>query len=176
MLSSIKYFGMGTLKFTAEKKAEIIEAFQSGKVAKSQSREVYGMHPSERYRWFSRYEAHGAAAFVKKHGSANYARELKIQCVEEYLRGKDNADAIVAKHNLSGRQVDWIAHYNANREPKDYDPKPEVYMADARRKTVPEERKEITEYCIAHGKDYKPNEKRSALFIFADPHHLVRIS
>ena len=72
--------------------------------------------------------------------------------------------------------MDWIAHYNVNREPKDYDPKPEVYMADARRKTVPEERKEITEYCIAHGKDYKPNEKRSALFIFADPHHLVRIS
>ena len=32
----------------AEKKAEIIEAFQSGKVAKSQLREVYGMHPSER--------------------------------------------------------------------------------------------------------------------------------
>lgn len=28
-------------------------------------------------------------------------------------------------------------------------------MADARRKTTLEERKEITEYCIAHGKDYK---------------------
>lgn len=28
-------------------------------------------------------------------------------------------------------------------------------MADARRKTTQEERKEITEYCIAHGKDYK---------------------
>ena len=28
-------------------------------------------------------------------------------------------------------------------------------MANARRKTTLEERKEITEYCIAHGKDYK---------------------
>lgn len=28
-------------------------------------------------------------------------------------------------------------------------------MAEARRKTTLEERKEITEYCIAHGKDYK---------------------
>ena len=28
-------------------------------------------------------------------------------------------------------------------------------MADARRKTTLEERKEITEYCISHGKDYK---------------------
>lgn len=28
-------------------------------------------------------------------------------------------------------------------------------MADARRKTTLEERKEITEYCISHNKDYK---------------------
>lgn len=28
-------------------------------------------------------------------------------------------------------------------------------MAEAKRKTTPEERKEIVEYCISHGKDYK---------------------
>ena len=28
-------------------------------------------------------------------------------------------------------------------------------MAEARRKTTPDERREITEYCIAHDKDYK---------------------
>lgn len=45
--------------------------------------------------------------------------------------------------------------YNANRELKDYDPKQEVYMAEARRKTTLEERKEIVEYCISHNRDYK---------------------
>ena len=45
--------------------------------------------------------------------------------------------------------------YNANRELKDYCPKPEVYMADARRKTTVEERKEIVEYCISHNRNYK---------------------
>ena len=35
--------------------------------------------------------------------------------------------------------------YNANRELKDYIPKREVYMADARRKTTIEERKEIVD-------------------------------
>ena len=76
-----------------------------------------------------------------RYRNANYSKKLKIQC------GEDNADAIVAKYNLSGRQVlmDWIKRYNANKELKDYDPKPEVYMADARRKTTLEERKEITE-------------------------------
>ena len=40
-------------------------------------------------------------------------------------------------------------------ELKDYDPKREVYMADAKRKTTLEERKEIVEYCISHERDYK---------------------
>ena len=45
--------------------------------------------------------------------------------------------------------------YNANRELKDYDPKQEVYMAEARRKTTLEERKEIVNYCINHNRNYK---------------------
>ena len=45
--------------------------------------------------------------------------------------------------------------YNANRELKDYDPKREVYMAEARRKTTIEERMEIVQYCIEHDRNYK---------------------
>ena len=73
------------------------------------------------------------------------------------LRGEGSVDDIVAKNSISDRRVlrRWIKRYNANKELKDYDPKREVYMADARRKTTQEERKEITEYCIVHGKDYK---------------------
>jgi transposase-like protein len=45
--------------------------------------------------------------------------------------------------------------YNANMELENYEPKREVYMAEARRKTTLEERKEIVEYCISHNNDYK---------------------
>lgn len=45
--------------------------------------------------------------------------------------------------------------YNANRELKDYDPVREVYMAEARRNTTMDERKEIVEYCLTHNRDYK---------------------
>ena len=41
------------------------------------------------------------------------------------------------------------------RKLKDYDPKQYFYMAEARRKTTLEERKEIVEYCINHNLDYK---------------------
>ena len=45
--------------------------------------------------------------------------------------------------------------YNANIELKDYNPKQEVYMAKARRKTTIDERKEIVNHCIEHNRNYK---------------------
>ena len=73
------------------------------------------------------------------------------------MRGDGSVDDIVAKYNISGRYVlcSWIMKYNANMELKDYEPKREVYMAEARRKTTLEERKEIVDYCISHNNDYK---------------------
>ena len=148
---------MSRVKFPAEKKIEIIEAYQTGKDAWSQLREVYGMNPNEIYRWVSKYEANGKAAFVRGLGNSSYSQGFKLQCVEAYLRGEGSIDDIVAKNNISDKKVlrQWIQRYNANKELKDYDPKREVYMAEARRKTTLEERKKITENCIAHGKDYK---------------------
>ena len=66
-----------------------------------------------------------------------------------------------------------IKVYNANREFKDYNPKREVYMAEARRKTTLEERKEIVNYCINHNRDYKNtatkfNVSCSGLFLGKD--------
>jgi transposase len=82
--------------------------------------------------------------------------------VKAVLRGEGSVNNIVAKYNISSSSVliRWIKRYNANKELKDYDPKQEVYMADARRKTTLDERKEITEYCISHNKDYKGTAAR----------------
>ena len=43
-------------------------------------------------------------------------------CVDAVLSGKGSADDVVAKHNISSREVlrRWIMRYNANRELKDY--------------------------------------------------------
>lgn len=73
------------------------------------------------------------------------------------LRGEGSVDDIVAKYNISSRSVlrHWMKQYNDHIELKDYDPKREVYMAGARKKTSLSERKEIVEYCLSHGKNYK---------------------
>ena len=148
---------MPRLKFTAEKKIEIIKAFIAGEVAYSKLKEIYGMSPNRIYEWVSKYEIHGASAFTKEPGNATYSQGFKIQCVEAVLRGEGSVDDIVAKYNISDRRVlrGWIERYNANKELNDYDPKWGIYMADARRKTTLKERKEIAEYCVSHGKDYK---------------------
>ena len=148
---------MGKIKFAPENKIEIMEAYKAGKVAYSQLRAVYGINPDTVYKWIPRYEAYGVAAFTRGKGNTSYSREFKIQCVEAYLRGEGSLNEIVGKYNISSQRVlqRWIQRYNANQELKDYDPKREVYMANARRKTTLEERKEIVEYCIAHDKDYK---------------------
>ena len=147
---------MGREKFNAEKKIAIIKAYKAGEVAYSQLREVYGMNPDEIYGWISKYKRHGEAAFRRGAGNAGYSREIKQQCVEEYLRGEGSLDSITTKYNLSTKEMlrRWVVRYNANRELKDYDPKREVYMAEAKRKTTLAERKEIAEYCILHDKDY----------------------
>ena len=107
--------------------------------------------------WVRKYREQGESAFYKATGNKRYNKEFKIKCVEAVLSGEGSVDDIVAKYGISSRSVlrQWISKYNANRELKDYNPKREVYMAEARRKTTIEERKEIVEYCLSHNRDYK---------------------
>ena len=119
--------------------------------------EKYNIGKTTIQQWVAKYRIHGIAAFAKPSGNASYSSELKKMCVEAVLSGGGSVDDVVAKYNISSREVlrRWVQCYNANRELKDYDPKQEVYMAEARRKTTIEERKEIVDYCINHNRDYK---------------------
>ena len=106
--------------------------------------------------WVSRYRMYGTTAFNTSVGNASYSADFKTKCVKAVLTGEGSVDDIVVKYNISSRRLlrNWISRYNANRELKDYDPKREVYMAGARRKTTFEERIEIVQYCIAHNHNY----------------------
>ena len=109
------------------------------------------------YKWVDKYKIWGAEAFTPKLKNRTYTKEFKMQAIDEYITGKFSIREIVAKYNIGSKSVleRWIKSYNANKELTDYCPKPEVYMAESRRKTTIEERKEIVEYCIEHGRDYK---------------------
>ena len=107
--------------------------------------------------WVSKYKLYGILAFQNKAGNKKYTSKFKTMCVEAVLSGEGSVNDITAKYNISSRSVlrGWILRYNADIELKDYDPKGEVYMANSRRKTTIEERKEIIKYCIEHNRNYK---------------------
>lgn len=155
---------MSKPKFSIELKIRACEDFLSGKYSAAQVCEKYGItynvrkHSSSSLNeWVTKYRIMGSDAFNNSRHNKSYSSELKIRAVEEYLTGKGSIMDITAKYGISGTEVfrRWVLKYNANRELKDYNPKREVYMAEARRKTTFEERREIVGYCISHNRDYK---------------------
>lgn len=149
---------MSKPKYSLELKLETVKAYESGEGSYQTLAKKYGIGHKSVEDWVRKYRAQGECGLLpRSNGNASYSSEFKMKCVEAVNRGDGSVDDIVAKYNISDRGVlrDWIERYNANKELKDYDPKREVYMANARRKTTLEERKEITAYCIAHDKNYK---------------------
>ena len=152
-------------KYSAAQKIRACEDYLSGKYNSYDACERNGIHYKKETRsdsalrqWVAKYKLRGASAFSDDHlTTKSYSSITKINAVEDYLSGKGSITDITAKYDISSTTVlrRWIKKYNANRELKDYDPKREVYMAEARRKTTIEERKEIVKYCIDHDRDYK---------------------
>lgn len=148
---------MTKVKYRIDMKERIVKEYLSGEGSYKRLAEKYRIGRQSLQGWVRKYREHGTTGLLPRQGNSSYTSDFKKKCVEAVLRGEGSVDEIVAKYNISAREVlrNWIKCYNANKELKDYDPKREVYMADARRKTTLEERKEITEYCLSHGKDYK---------------------
>lgn len=144
-------------KYAFELKIKVAKEYETGKGTIRSLAAKYGVGRKSVEDWIRKYREQGEAGLMIRHRNSAYSSEFKVTCVQAVIRGEGSVDDIVAKYNISSRMVllSWIKRYNANKELKDYDPKQEVYMASARRKTTLEERKEIAEYCIAHGKDYK---------------------
>ncbi len=119
--------------------------------------EKYGIGKTTLQQWVAKYRLYGIVAFIKHPGNSSYSSDFKKMCVEAVLSGEGSVDNVVAKYNISSREVlrRWIQCYNADRELEDYSPKREVYMAAARRKTTIEERREIVTCCLNHNHDYK---------------------
>ena len=134
-----------------------VEEYLSGQGSYPSIAKYYGIGEETLRLWIKKYKEQGVAGFAEKQGNASYSKQFKIRCIESVIRGDGSVDEIAARYNISSSTIlrNWIKRYNANMELKDYDPKREVYMAEARRKTTQEERKEIVEYCISHGRDYK---------------------
>lgn len=149
---------MSKSKHSPEFRAKVSQEYLDGIGSVHFLADKYGIGYTTLRGWINEYRIHGISAFCHPTDkNRTYSKEFKINCVEAVLNGEGSVDDIIAKYEISSRSVlrNWIKVYNANRELKDYNPKQEVYMAEARRKTTIEERKEIVNYCIDHNLDFK---------------------
>lgn len=146
-------------KYTPDEKIKIIEGYLRGEYSLKQKADELGYNvvPGCFKRWLRVYQQQGPIGLYPTQGNNTYTKEFKQMVVEEYINGTDSAYNLAAKYRISNADVllRWVKMYNANRILSDYVPKREVYMAEARRKTTFEERKEIVDYCITHNRDYK---------------------
>lgn len=149
-------------KYSPEQKVKACLEYLSGKKSATQIGIELGIGNKNKTRrntvlqWVKMYSVNGKDAFVERAHNAHYSKEFKENVVREYLSGKQSILDLKAKYNIPGKSTiqSWVKKYNDYIELKDYDPKPEVYMANTL-KTTYEERLEIVEYCLAHDRDIK---------------------
>jgi transposase-like protein len=149
---------MSRSRYSAEQRIMIVEDYLSGRKSMQQICSGLGIPSCETVRrWVLLYQSQGAIAFDTSKKNKTYSKEFKIRVVEEYIAGIGSLTDLAAKYSIPGINTlqQWILKYNSNMELKDYDPKQEVYMAEARRKTTLNERRDIVKYCIEHKRDYK---------------------
>ena len=146
-------------KYTVEQKVQAAERYLRGEASAAGIAAEMGMPASGKIKvreWAAVYRENGIEGFHLTDGNRSYAAEEKQQAVEDYLEGKGSLREISRKYHIPSSETlrQWIKEYNSNREPRDYAPKPEVYVA-MRKKTTKEERQEIVAYCLEQGKNYK---------------------
>ena len=147
---------MSKSKWSADFRTKVAQEYLDGKGSFYYLADKYHIGRATIQKWVAAYKVHGLDAFICGYGNASYTSEFKTMCVEEVISGYGSSVDIGAKYKVHPSVLEsWIRMYNANRKLKDYDPKREVYMAEARRKTTIEERKKIVTYCIEHNRDYK---------------------
>lgn len=142
---------------TPEFRAKVSQEYLNGGGSYKFLATKYNIGKKTLQEWVAKYQLYGIEAFSTKVGNASYSSIFKTMCVQAVLSGEGSVDDVVAKYKISSRGVlrNWIKRYNSNRELKEYTPNREVYMAESRRKTTIEERKEIVDYCLKHNRDYK---------------------
>ena len=145
-------------KCTVEEKISAVEDYLNGIRSVSEIMIDLSIKSTRTIRnWILAYQNGGIEALCSVTANHSYSSEFKIEMVRKYINGEGSVTDLCARYGIPAHVTlqNWISLYNANRELRDYDPKREVYMAEARRKTTLEERKEIVDYCINHNRNYK---------------------
>ncbi len=126
------------LKCTVEEKVAAVEDYLNGTRSVSEIMADLSIKSTRTIRdWILAYQNGGIEALCPVTANHSYSKEFKLEMIQRYIAGKGSVTELCARYGIPAHVTlqNWISLYNANRELRDYDPKREVYMAEARRKT-----------------------------------------
>ncbi|WP_331661990.1 transposase [Lachnoclostridium sp.] len=95
---------------TPEFRAKVSQEYLDGLGSYDYLSTKYNIGSKTLKQWVAKYRFYGIAAFATKSGNTSYSSDFKTICVEAVLSGEGSVDDIVAKHNISSREVlrRWI--------------------------------------------------------------------
>lgn len=137
-------------------KVKVIEDYLNGKLSLSSAARTAGVRDSTVRKWIAIYQNEGPTGLLDQPKNKVYSNEFKLQAVLECLNGGASIAATAKKYGLRSKTqlTNWIKKYNAHEE---FSSRRFSggggYMSNAR-KTSFEERKEIVQFCLGHGKNY----------------------
>lgn len=143
-------------KYAAEQKFEILQEYADGKLSQDQICSKYHINNSTFRSWRYKFETYGLVGLNESKVHKEYPLELREQAVRECIEGLDSIRGVARKYGISNDSVliGWIKRYNGHRQLGTARKGRSQAMTKGRATTW-KERIEITEFCIAHNKDYQ---------------------
>lgn len=97
-----------------ERKVEFVKQYKAGKISQEEGAKEAGVHPESFRQWIKRYESEGISGFYRGGKNRTYDISVKMQAVEEYLRGKGSQLEICKRYQIRSKTQlqGWIKVYN----------------------------------------------------------------
>lgn len=140
---------------SAEEKLEAVQLLLNHEKSPSQLSKLYGVSEPTIKSWEVKYEKKGVNGLKESRTWKKYSTLAKEQAVQDYLEGKGSLGDICKWYDISSHSVlqKWIKRCTSGEDLKATS-KGYSRMKQGRQTTF-EERVEIVNYTIAHGKDYQ---------------------
>ena len=145
---------MRRTKFEPDVMINAVQEYLDGQTSQQTIAKRLGIVQKSFQEWIRKYRSMGADAFTQN-GNRRYSTELKEQAVTDYLAGRGSLQDICKNYKIMSESQlrSWIMKYNGHEELKASGTGGTVIMTKGR-KTTFDERVEIVQYCIAHGRNY----------------------
>lgn len=148
-------------KYSYQEKEHIMMEYFNGTHGFRELCRIYGMSQGALKGWIRLYNAFGWEGLVTGSRARRYSSETKQAAVEDYLSKRLTGPEVLKKYKIrSETQLrKWIMKYNGHEELKSSGTGGCAIMTKGR-KTTFDERVEIVQYCITHGRNYAETSEK----------------